>query len=370
MRGRLANALPATRLTAVSCLRRARSKAAGPASMALVALLLLLLPGCDGVGRVEYADGTCALDGRPLSAPEVESEQAAVATRIASRQPWFAVITIGVVVVAVGSNAQRALALFRARHSHGPQQPLAERLREAFARQRNPVLFAALVAASLLLVSVGGGFYIYLDIDKRASERALTMLQFCHLAMRTQEEQRVLAEQRKNLDAIQSTAGDIRTLVGRLPPDEQRKAQLIVAQMNDALARQGKIVGDYAERADEAQRDLSSHTAAMEKGLASVQGDLAGMRSLPGEVKDLGTETQRIDRAVTTLDARFDDLRARETALDAKVDTLLARPVCSAQAARRAPAPPSSAEPGAPPAAVAPAPTPATASSSAPGGPR
>jgi hypothetical protein len=179
-----------------------------------------------------------------------------------------------------------------------------------------------------VLVAVGGGFYIYLDIDKRASERALGMLQFCHLALKTQEEQVVLGEQRKNLEAIQSTAGDIRTLVGKLPPDEQRKAQLIVSEMNDALAKQGKIVGDYAERAGEAQKDLSEHTAAMEKGLASVEGDLAGLRSLPGDVKDLEGATRRIDQATTSIDGRFDDLRARVTAVDAKLDALLAKPAC------------------------------------------
>jgi hypothetical protein len=40
------------------------------------------------------------------------------------------------------------------------------------------------------------------------------MLQFCHLAMRTEEEEGALDEQRHNLQAIESTAGDIRALVG------------------------------------------------------------------------------------------------------------------------------------------------------------
>lgn len=213
-------------------------------------LLTLCALGCGSVGRIQYDRGQCLKDGQPMTAQGVEREQAAVASRIASRQPWFAIITIGVVVVAVGSNAQRALALFKARHLHG-EQPLAERLREALTRPRgSPLVFASILTVSMVLVAVGGGFYIYLDIDKRASERALGMLQFCHLALKTQEEQTVLTQQRRNLEAIQSTAGDIRMLVGKLPPDEQQKAQLIVSQMNDALAKQGKIVGDYAERAN------------------------------------------------------------------------------------------------------------------------
>jgi hypothetical protein len=282
-------------------------------------------------------------DGHPLTSQQVEQEQAMVASRIASRQPWFAIITIGVVVVAIGSNAQRALLLFKARHTQG-QESRAGRLREALARQRdNPVVFASILATSLLLAAIGGGFYIYLDIDKRASERALGMLQFCHLALRTQEEQRVLADQRQNLEAIQSTAGDIRTLVGKLPPDEQRKAEQIVADMNDALARQGKIVGDYAERADEAQKDLSAHTAAMEKGLASVQGDLEGLRSLPTDMKDLETAARRLDESMTAFDARLDDLRTKAAGIDAKMDALLARPACPASVAARAPGPTASA---------------------------
>jgi hypothetical protein len=299
----------------------------------VLALLSLYVLGCGGVGRIAYDGGQCLKDGHPMAAQAVEEEQAAVASRIASRQPWFAVITIGVVLLAVGSNAQRALALFKARHSHG-QEPLADRLREALARQRgNPVVFSTIVASSLVLAAIGGGAYIYLDIDKRANERALGMLQFCHLALRTQEEQKVLAEQRQNLEAIQSTAGDIRTLVGKLPPDEQRKAQLIVSEMNDALAKQGKIVGDYAERADEAERDLSEHTAAMEKGLASVEGDLAGLRSLPTDVRDLQTATHRIDQGMTSIDSRFDDLRAKLAAVDAKVDGLVARSAIASPAA-------------------------------------
>jgi hypothetical protein len=251
-----------------------------------------------------------------------------VARRIASRQPWFAVITIAVVLLAAAGNAEKALLLIRARHVEG-HRPLSERLREVLARQReNPVLFATIVGGSLSLIAIAGAAYIYLDIDKRASERALGMLQFCHLALRSQEEEGVLDEQRHNLEAIQSTAGDIRSLVSKLPPDQQRKAQLFVEQMNAALAKQGKIVGDYAARTDEAQKDLTAHAAVMEKGLASVEGDLAGLRSLPANLKDLESAAHHIDDTTTSFDARFGELTARTGAIEAKVDSLLARPAC------------------------------------------
>ena len=297
---------------------------------------LLCVSGCGGPGHVKYDGGRCFTDGRPLTVQEVEAQQTEVAQRIASRQPWFAVITIGIVLLAVAGNAEKALLLVRARHVEG-HRPLAERLREVLARQRDtPVRFAAIVGGSLALIGIAGGAYIYLDIDKRASERALGMLQFCHLALRTQEEEGVLDEQRHNLEAIQSTAGDIRTLVGKLPPDQQRKAQLIVEQMNSALAKQGKIVGDYVARTDEEQKDLSAHTAAMEKGLASVEGDLAELRSLPANLKNLESAAHRIDETTTSFDARFGELRERIPVLDAKLDALLARPACIPAAAAMA----------------------------------
>jgi hypothetical protein len=278
---------------------------------------------------MQYDRGRCSKDGLPLAVQDVEAEQAQVARRIASRQPWFAVITIGVVLLAAAANAEKAFLLVRARHVEG-HRPLAERLREVLARQReSPARFTAIVGGSLVLIVIAGSAYIYLDIDKRASERALGMLQFCHLALRTQEEERALDEQRHNLESIESTAGDIRTLVGKLPPEQQQKAQLIVAQMNSALAKQGKIVGEYVARTDEAQKDLSAHTVAVEKGLASVEGELAELRSLPENLRSLEGATHRIDETTTAFDSRFDKLREGIAAVGVQLDTLLARPICA-----------------------------------------
>ncbi|MGD0674528.1 MAG: hypothetical protein ABSC94_03875 [Polyangiaceae bacterium] len=290
----------------------------------------LCVAGCDGPGRVQYDAGHCLRDGRALTTQDVEVAQADVARRIASRQPWFAVITIGVVLLAAASNAEKGLLLIRARRVDD-HRPLTDALREVLARQRDsPVRFAVIVGGSLALIAIAGAAYIYLDIEKRTSERALGMLQFCHLALRTEEEERALSEQQHNLESIESTAGDIRALVGKLPPDQQRKAQLIVEQMNSALAKQGKIVGEYVARTDEAQKDLSAHTTAMEKGLASVEDRLADLRSVPTNLKDLESAAHRIDETTTTFDGRFVELRSRITDVDIKLDTLLARPPCSA----------------------------------------
>ncbi|MGZ3440101.1 MAG: hypothetical protein ACXVDD_11315 [Polyangia bacterium] len=298
----------------------------------LVAVVLLAaafaLPACSGPGRVQYDNDRCLIDGHSATLAEVEARQATVAARIQARQPWFAIVTIVVVLVAGASNAEKVALLLRAR-KHDGGRPLSERLRDALDRHRqSPLRFGAIVGGTLGLLVVAAGLYIYLDVDKRASERALGMLQFCHLALRTSEEQGVLAEQRKNLSAIQSTAGDIRALVDKLPPEEKQKAQEIVAQMNTALARQGKIVGDYLSRSDEQQKALKEHTAAVEKGLSSLSSDLGALKSLPATLRDIGDGVKRVDGKVALEDASVKALQSQLGELDAKLQKLLARPAC------------------------------------------
>jgi hypothetical protein len=292
-------------------------------------LALLLLAACGGPGHVQYDNDRCLIDGHEATLGEVESRQAAVAARIQARQPWFAVVTIVIVLVAGASNAEKALVLLRARKHDGERRPLSERIRDALDRQRqSPMRFGAIVGVTLGLLAMAGGLYIYLDVDKRASERALGMLQFCHLALRTSEEQGVLAEQRKNLNAIQSTAGDIRALVDKLPPEEKEKAREIVAQLNVALEKQGKIVGDYLSRSDEQQKMLKAHTAAVEKGLSSLSTDVGALKSLPGTLKDIGDGMKRLDGKVAGADADVKALQDKLADLDGKLAKLLARPAC------------------------------------------
>ncbi len=291
-------------------------------------LTVLFLGACGGPGHVQYDNDRCLIDGHTATLGEVETRQAAVATRIQSRQPWFAIVTIVVVLVAGASNIEKVLVLFRAR-KHDGGRPLGERIRDALERHRqSPIRFGAIVGSTLGLLLLAAGLYIYLDVDKRASERALGLLQFCHLALKTNEEQGVLAEQRKNLSAIESTAGDIRALVDKLPPEEKQKAREIVATMNTALEKQGKIVGDYLSRSDEQQKALKEHTALVEKGLSSLSTDLGALKSLPSALKDIGEGVRRVDAKVATQDGDVKALQTALTDLDAKVKQLLARPAC------------------------------------------
>ena len=52
------------------------------------------------------------------------------------------------------------------------------------------------------------------------------------------------------------------------------------------------------------------YAVAMEKGLASVEGELSELRSLPANLKDLEGAAHRIDATTTSFDARLGDLRA------------------------------------------------------------
>lgn len=292
----------------------------------LVAVAVMgLASGCSGPGHVQYDNDRCLIDGHDTSLSEVEARQAAVAQRIQSRQPWFAIVTIVVVLLAAASNAEKVLVLFRAR-KQDQEKPMAERLRAALERTREtPLQFFAIVGGSIVLLLAAGSLYIYLDVDKRASERALQMLQFCHLALATSEEQGVLAEQKRNLASIQSTAGDIRALVDKLPPEEQQKAREMMTTMNSALDKQGKIVNSYLTRSDETTKQIQEQQALVQKGLSSLSTDLTALKMLPTSLHELDETVARNRNERTTHDSKVDGELAE---LDAKLKLLLARPIC------------------------------------------
>jgi hypothetical protein len=281
-------------------------------------LLLVTAVGCRGPGHVEFTSGECVIDGRPATLPEVEARQARISERILARQPLFVVITVLIVALAGFSHIEKLLLLFSTRraHVHG----LAERLRLALERYRaHPIRYFTIVIGTLSLLGIAGGFYVYLDADKRASERALGLLQFCHLALRNGESQTILAEQRRNLQAIESTAGNIQTLMDKLPPAEQRKAKEIVTRINAVLAQQGKLVGDYAARADESNRVVRAETENLEKGLSSLGAQVLGLKSLPASVRDLGEQVHALE---TRVGSEFSASDLKLADIEAKLDTL------------------------------------------------
>jgi hypothetical protein len=106
---------------------------------------------------------------------------------------------------------------------------------------------------------------------------------------------------------------------------------------------------------------------AMEKGLVSVEGEIAGLRSLPTDVKELDSVARHIDETATSYDARFAELKTHVGALEAKLDALLARPAVQACAPAAASAP-SKTTTGAAPTASAHAQAPVVAPAAADGG--
>lgn len=300
-----------------------------PSRRAPVLVLLALLAGCAAADHVEYDRGRCLIAGRTVTLKEVEARQAEVTKRILRRQPLFVIITVLLVVLAGMSHIEKVVLLFSTRGStaHG----LGERLRLVLDRYRDhPVRYFSLVAGTLALLAMAGACYIYLDAEKRASERALGLLQFCHLALRNDEEQSVLEEQRLNLERIRSTAGDIRTLVDKLPPEEQKKAQEIVDQLTGALARQGKLASQYLQQSGETGRSLREHREAVEQKLAGVAVDVGGLKALPAGQKDLGQQLHGLDGRLQAIDGRLAASDGRLGALETSAKALLARPSCPA----------------------------------------
>ncbi len=291
--------------------------------------------------HVEFSDGQCLIDGEAATLHEVEARQARITERVLARQPWFVVVTILVVVLAGASHIEKIALLFSTRHKEA--HSLGDRLRNALDRYRSqPVRYFTIVTGTLALLVMAGGFYVYLDADKRASERALGLLQFCHLALKDREQQHLLDEQRKNLEALQSTAGNIRTLVDGLPPEEQRKAQEIVAHMNDALSHQGKLVSAYAERTDEQTKAIHEHTAVLEKGLTALETDVVSLKTMPGALRDLSGQVQKLDGRIGGVDGNLASSDARLLSVETAVKALAARPepkcpACICEAPRASP---------------------------------
>jgi hypothetical protein len=293
--------------------------------MLMVALACTLLAGCRGPGHVEFTQGKCLIDGRTVSLAEVEERQAHLSERILGRQPLFVLVTVLIVALAGVSHVEKLLLLFSTRHAQA--RGLAERLRLALEPYRaHPVRYFAIVVGTLSLLGVAGGFYVYLDADKRASERALGLLQFCHLALRNTESEGILAEQRRNLQEIQSTAGNIRALVDTLPPEEQRKAKEIVSKINVALQQQGKLVSDYAAQNEVATRAVREQTENLQKGLTTLGSQVLGLKSLPASLHDLAEQVHGLDGRMSATDSKLAAADAKLTAIKSALDALAARP--------------------------------------------
>ncbi len=294
--------------------------------------LLLVIAACGGPGHVEFNQGKCLIDAQPANIQEVESRQAKISERIISRQPMFVLVTVLIVLLAGASHLEKVVLLFstRRQESHG----LSQRLRVALERYRDrPLRYFSIVVSTLLLMGIAGGFYVYLDADKRASERALGLLQFCHLALRNGEAEGILTEQRHNLETIESTAGSIRALVKKLPPEEQEKAKEIVSQINSALSRQGKLVNEFLAQTTESNKSVVAHTQVLEKGLSTLETNILDLKPLPQGLRDLTEQLRALDGKQTSAEAKLVALKGAVDALAARPDVKCPACICESQRA-------------------------------------
>jgi hypothetical protein len=296
-------------------------------------LFAVLLAACSGAGHVEYNSGQCRIDGRPAGVTEVEARQAELSERITSRQPLFVIITVAILLLAGASHIEKLMLLFSTRRQQA--KGLGERLKLALERYReHPVRYFIIVVTTLSALGLAGGFYVYLDADKRASERALGLLQFCHLSLRNAEAEKVLGEQRKNLESIENTAGSIQRLVDKLPPEEQKKAQEIVGQINDALKHQGHLVSEYVAHTDESTKSVRDQVG---KGLASLETQVSPLRALPAAIKDLSDQLGKLDGKLggnqTAVDKQLAAVKTQLDALAARPEPKCPACVCNAPAA-------------------------------------
>jgi hypothetical protein len=298
--------------------------------LALAAMLAVSAGGCRGLGDVRVEHGSCSIDGRLASLPEVEQREADVASRIAHRQPWLVAITIMVVSLAGISYVERLVLLFSASRS---SRTMGDRLKALVERYRaHPVRYFSLVGGTVGLLLMAGTLYIYFDADKRSSERALATLQFCHLALRTADEKQALDDQRQNLASIHETAGAIRQLIDKLPPAEQAKAQEIVGHMDDAVRREGRLLAEHLQRSEDTEQAIRTGTQSIARDLTGLEGQVAGLKDLPAGLRDVGDAVHKLEARAAPTDQALANLGGRMEALQKSVDALTSRPAPSCPA--------------------------------------
>jgi hypothetical protein len=287
-------------------------------------LAIALGAGCRGPAEVRFDRQTCFIDGKQATVTAVEEREAEVGHRLASRQPWLVAMTIMVVALAGISYVERLAFLFSASRA---SRTMGDRFKDLVDRYRShPVRYFSLLGATVGLMVLAATLYIYFDADKRSSERTLATLQFCHLALRTDEEKRALDDQRSNLASIHETAGAIRQLIDKLPPTEQAKAHEIVGHMDDAIKREGRLIADDLHRSDDAVQAIRDGTLSIARDLTGLEGRMAGLEEVPVGLRSVGEAVRKLEARQASGDQALSDVGARLGAVQKSLDALVSRP--------------------------------------------
>ena len=224
-------------------------------------------------------------------------------------------ITVAIVSLAGIGYLERLVLLFSARRDAGG---MGKRLQSVIDRYRShPVRYFALLAGSVGALLAAGSLYIYCDADKRASERTLGALQFCHLALRSADEKHALDEQRQNLSSIHETAGAIRQLIDKLPPSEQAKAAEIIGHMDDAVGRERRVISEHLQRSEDTTATIRDRTQSIERGLTGLETDVGGLKDLPEEVHAISSALSKVDGRVAAANDKLVEADVKLVATDA-----------------------------------------------------
>jgi hypothetical protein len=292
--------------------------------------MVAVASACSSAGQVRFDRENCFIDGRRAGLQEVEERESLVQHRISSRQPWLVAITIVVVGLAGVSYGEWLLLMFSVGRD---SRSMSERVKAIALRYRaHPVRYFSMVLGSVGLLLAGGILYIYLDADKRTSERALATLQFCHLALRTAEEKKTLDEQRRNLLSIHETAGEIRQLIDKLPPAEQVKAQQIIGHMDEAVGRQGRFIADHLRRSEDTTESIRDGTLSIERGLNGLEAAIGNLKDLPAGVRTLTDGLRDVQVRSGAAEQSLTEVTTRLASLQKSLDTLNNRPAPSCPA--------------------------------------
>ncbi len=275
--------------------------------------------------NVTYDRQRCEIDGRAVTIAEVEAQQAQVGHHLLARQPVHTAVVVAILLLASLGYLDKLALLIAARRSSGPS--FSERVRAALERHRpHPVRYFGIVSGAMLLVVVGAGLYVYLDADKRASERALQQLQFCHLALVGAEAQEALERQRSNLEQLRSTASSIKALVDGLPPAEQKKAEALLEQLHLAADNQSRILDEEGAVA----QAVAAGSEEARKDFDELRAGIDGLKGLPERLSGVASQVDRLEARLrldatsetetpTTLGAAIAALRKQGDAATARL---------------------------------------------------
>jgi len=263
----------------------------------------LLSLACQSTIHVAYDRQRCEIDGRGVTIAEVEAQQAQVSQHLLARQPAHTAVVVAILFLASLGYLDKLALLIAVRRSSDPS--FGDRVRVALERHRqHPVRYFGIVSGAMVLVAVGAGLYVYLDADKRTSERALQQLQFCHLALTGAEAQEALERQRSNLEQLRSTAGSIKALVDALPPAEQKKAEALLAQLHLSLGNQSRILDEEGAVA----QAVAAGSEEARKEFDELRAEVGALKGLPERLSGVASQVDRLEARL-----RLDAASEKET---------------------------------------------------------